>query len=604
MKKWGKTLWFKLGLAALCLVAAAGVLLFLYRSQNPTLLAMKQYVKYQIVRLNPMREHQETEGIEPYSEILMVDQEGVDPDRMDYRKDNKRMYFYEGGSRLVNYTDGYQIDLPSEVTVHFSLSPLFVVAESPEYSVTISRETSPYLGLDADTTQKLANVMPDVECKDGVEQYIAYYFNRFILSESWQQANRIQVEGPMDIAAGDTTGEVIYAVMEDAPEGERDGYAYVTIRTGLRDIFRLMYRYDSSNEEFKDQLARSLQYFRDFPTMGTAKYLTDFEPVLPQEWSEETRELYDKIANADEIRWGIFAEDIYGKGIEETVPRIEEEIGYHFPVVLSYFHFNEEFPVEFMQENYEQGRIVELTFQLTESNNENLMGYTPNIDLYRGLKDDKIREIARAAKEFGHPFLFRINNEMNSDWTSYSGVVNMSDPELFKANWRRIYRIFQEEGVDNCIWIFNPNDRNAPPCRWNDGLAYYPGNEYVQLLGVTGYNNGTYYTEWGEQWREFEQIYDHVQWQYEPFFSDFPWIITEFASSSVGGDKVKWIENMFEHLDKYPNIKIAVWFSYADYDGDPAFGAPVARPYWLDETPETLAAFAEGVKENGIEGWD
>lgn len=604
MKQQKKTWLFRLGVAALCLAVAAGGLLFLYRSQNPTLLAMKQSVKYQLVRLNPLRESQETKGIQPYAEELYLDNRLAEADEMDYRRDNKRIYLYEGGKRLVNYTDGYQVDVPQDAAFDFTLSPLFTVVESEHYRVTISRETSPYLGLDADTTQKLASVMPDVQCKDGVEQYIAYYFNRFILSESWQQANRVQVEGPLDIPAGDTTGQVIYAVMEDVPEGERDGYAYVTIRTGLREIFRLMYRYDSENEQFQQQLARSLQYFRGFSTMGTAKYETDFYPVLPQEWSEETRALYETIANADQIRWGIFAENIYGEGIEQTVPRIEQEIGYHFPVVLSYFHFNEQFPLEFMQKNYEEGRIVELTFQLTESNNEDLMGYTPNIDLYRGLKDDKIREIAQAAKQFGHPFLFRINNEMNSDWTSYSGVVNMSDPELFKANWRRIYRIFQEEGVDNCIWIFNPNDRNAPPCRWNDGLAYYPGNEYVQLLGVTGYNNGTYYTNWGEQWREFDQIYNHVQWQYEPFFSDFPWIITEFASSSVGGDKVKWIENMFQHIGNYPNIKIAVWFSYADYDGDPDMGAPVARPYWLDETPETLAAFAEGVKHNGIEGWD
>ena len=70
-------------------------------------------------------------------------------------------------------------------------------------------------------------------------------------------------------------------------------------------------------------------------------------------------------------------------------------------------------------------------------------------------------------------------------------------------------------------------------------------------------------------------------------------MITEFASSSIGGDKAKWITDMFEHIDKYNNIKIAVWFSAADYDEN----GVAARPYWLDETDETLNAFKQGIQK-------
>ncbi|MBO5918320.1 MAG: hypothetical protein J6Q14_06100, partial [Oscillospiraceae bacterium] len=202
---------------------------------------------------------------------------------------------------------------------------------------------------------------------------------------------------------------------------------------------------------------------------------------------------------------------------------------------------------------------------------------------------------ARDAAAFGHPFLFRLNNEMNSDWTSYGGVVNLADPQIFTAVWQRIYRIFQEEGVDNCIWIFNPHDRQAPPSNWNNSLAYYPGTEYVQMIGVTGYNNGTYYTQWAEEWRDFEDIYDQIWEEYQPHFGAFPWIITEFASSGIGGDKVEWMEEMFDHIEDYPNIRIAVWFSFADFDD--ANGGTPARTYWLDETPETLEAFRQGLKK-------
>ena len=164
-----------------------------------------------------------------------------------------------------------------------------------------------------------------------------------------------------------------------------------------------------------------------------------------------------------------------------------------------------------------------------------------------------------------------------------------------------MYKIFEEEGVDNAMWIFNPNDRNCPPNEYNHFVNYYPGNEYVQIYGITGYNTGTYYAEvFGEEWREFETIYDNVYNACEPYFSKFPWIITEFSSSSVGGDKVQWINNMFDVLPKYENLKIAIWFCSVDYDFRYDIEENViARPYLLDETDETAAAFAAGLEKSG-----
>ena len=116
------------------------------------------------------------------------------------------------------------------------------------------------------------------------------------------------------------------------------------------------------------------------------------------------------------------------------------------------------------------------------------------------------------------------------------------------------------------------------------------------MLGVTGYNTGTLVEH--ERWREFEDIYDSINEKYSPMFDRFPWIITEFASSSAGGDKAAWIDGMFAALPKYPNIKIAVWFNYADFDITDPYNWQIKRPYWLDETPETLRAFKRGVTTN------
>ena len=68
-------------------------------------------------------------------------------------------------------------------------------------------------------------------------------------------------------------------------------------------------------------------------------------------------------------------------------------------------------------------------------------------------------------------------------------------------------------------------------------------------------------------------------------------MITEFASSSVGGDKEAWVRDMFAQIGAYPRIKVAVWWNHEDYDGL----GNVSRPYRLDETPALVDIFAENL---------
>ena len=555
-------------------------------SQNPYLLPVKRALKYELLGMNPISQGARTAGLaQGYTTQHYGD--GQAADNLEGATDRKSVYEDGTVTRLVNELDGYLLDFPVGTEFDFTLSPLFTRALGDGFDATISRETATYNGIGDVIRFELSTFLPFLFQDSSVREHVEHYEYRFLLNQSWQENNRVQVERWTD----ENGVDFISAVLQEPGDAAYDGYLYATVYTGSREYLRVMCRYNSEDAILMEQLSQAIGSMEVFDPTGQGVYATQYTPVLPQNWTQETAQLYADIAGGEQLRWGIFTQDIYGKGMEETVPQLEQALDYTFDVILSYVPLNTDFPTEFMEENRLRGRIVELTFQVTDNNNMDMFARSPMLDLYRGELDGEIRAFARQAADWGHPFLFRVNNEMNSDWTSYGGVVNLADPQLFVSVWQRIYRIFQEEGVDNCIWIFNPNDRNAPPSKWNDSLAYCPGAEYFQMLGVTGYNNGTYYTQWNEQWREFDVIYDEIQEIYLPHFSQYPWIITEFASSSIGGDKVAWIENMFAHIGDYPNLKIAVWFSYADFDGETA-----ARPYWLDETPETLEAFRKGLE--------
>ena len=589
MKK-TKPLWLKI-LLALALLGVIACVWEFASSQNPYLLPVKRALKYNVLGLSTVNQEAERAGLSA-DHTSTVYTNGVElTGKFDPAADNKKVLRDAATTRLVNYTHGYQLDLPAGAEFDFSLSPVYTTGRGASFDVTVSREKADYQSLKDVVTFELSTLLPWFFEDYTVENYVYYYEYRFLLDEGWQQNNGVTTSSWTDDALD---AYFVEAQVDDL----YDGYLYVNYFTPSREYLRVMFRYQKEDTATRDRLAALAGNTRIFDPLGTAVYHTDYAPDLSRTvWSDETQALYTRLNDfSAPMDWGIFLQDFYINGFDGELAELEQALDYTFPTILYYRHFpTHEFPTEVMQENYEAGRLVELTLQLTDNNNTDMFAKSPLLDIYRGSMDAELRAWARAAADFGHPFLFRLNNEMNSDWTSYGGVVNLGDPAIFTAVWQRIWRIFEEEGVDNCIWVYNPNDRQAPPSDWNNSLAYYPGNEYVHMIGVTGYNNGTYYTQWAEEWREFDVIYDLIWEEYAPRFDRFPWIITEFASSGVGGDKVAWIENMFDHIGNYPNIRIAVWFSFADFD-DTNGGVP-ARTYWLDETPETLEAFRQGLKK-------
>ncbi len=488
--------------------------------------------------------------------------------------DVKHLLNSDTSIRLVNYPNGYYIDLPSNLSFDFSLSKHYVIAENDNMKINISCDVSPY----TDTFE-----------------YIKYYQNRFYLDETYQIENNIVInENRFEEINGYKT--VILSLTRNTTSNEYpfNTYTYAFIQTQGKNYIRIMFKTNQYNEEFKTMYDNVISSLVVINKKGEAKNYTNFSPTTNPYWGEKTSNLYNSLVNSNDIKWGIFIGNSVDN-ISNDLSNLEDKLENSFDAVLLYNHLGTPLPMDTIELLIDEGKVIELTVQTCYANNEKLFGYTPMFDIIDGKKDDEIRALARELKTINTPILFRLNNEMNSDWASYSGIIGLSDPEIYTTVWKRMYNIFMEEGVANCIWIFNPNDNNYPPSNWNNFLSYYPGNEYVQLLGITGYNTGTYYAEKnGEVWKEFKDIYDEINNQYIDVFGKFPWIITEFACSSVGGNKANWITSMFENISNYPNIRFAIWFNSADYDPDYPNNSKVSRPYWLDETNETLEAFKKG----------
>jgi hypothetical protein len=110
--------------------------------------------------------------------------------------------------------------------------------------------------------------------------------------------------------------------------------------------------------------------------------------------------------------------------------------------------------------------------------------------LARGADDGYLREFAVYVAAFHHPVILDFGHEMDGDWSGY-GYGRVS-PATFIAAYRHVHGVFDEMGARNVIWVWAVN---VPVKGATAPLEeYFPGNAYVNWLGLDGYDWSTYQT--------------------------------------------------------------------------------------------------------------
>jgi hypothetical protein len=101
-----------------------------------------------------------------------------------------------------------------------------------------------------------------------------------------------------------------------------------------------------------------------------------------------------------------------------------------------------------------------------------------------GKRDAYLRAQADAVKTFGQPVFIRLDWEMNATWYPEWNVPAVS-PAQFIAAWRHVYDVFQAQGATNAAFVWCVNVWRGP--NNTDNSAWYPGDAYVDWVGVDGY---------------------------------------------------------------------------------------------------------------------
>lgn len=204
-----------------------------------------------------------------------------------------------------------------------------------------------------------------------------------------------------------------------------------------------------------------------------------------------------------------------------------------------------------------------------------------NADIAAGVYDDYIRDWARGAATASGPIYVRLFPEMNGSWTNWNG-----DPAAMAAAWRHVVDLFRQEGAYNVQWVFSPNVTDSPRTAENAMELYYPGDDYVDVLALDGYNWGETLPETGG-WRSFEDVF-RVGYDRITAIGPQPVWIAEFASSDEGGDKSAWVRDMFATTG-FQRIEALIWFN-EDKEAD----------WRIDSDAATLQAFRDSLSSGTV----
>lgn len=177
-----------------------------------------------------------------------------------------------------------------------------------------------------------------------------------------------------------------------------------------------------------------------------------------------------------------------------------------------------------------------------------------------GNEDAVLKSLGELIKAFDHPVIVRFAHEMNGNWYPWSGLKNGKSARAYIKAYRHVHRVVSRTtGGSDIIWVWSINRESVPNKSWNRAENYYPGDKYVDLIGIDGYNWGNS-RSWS-RFMSFDEIFYKPYTEMKRLHPSKPIAITEIATGGNSGVKAKWIDDMFKSIDKrYGDMILLSWF--------------------------------------------
>ncbi len=249
----------------------------------------------------------------------------------------------------------------------------------------------------------------------------------------------------------------------------------------------------------------------------------------------------------------------YGYNWPLVLSDLEAVLGRKVPQIVVFRDFSQPFPDLDAREARARGKSLQITWEPWHFSNP---GAVKLADVASGKYDKYIDNFAAATRAFGGEISLRFGHEMNGNWYPWCLSNSGQSPKTWLAAYKRVHDRFRAAGASNVRWVWCINAESVPDAAWNDPFGAYPGDNYVDAIGIDGYNFGD--TLAHSRWQSFREVFAAPYALATKKHPTKPIFIAETGCASTGGDKVKWLREMDASLRReFPRVESVTWFEAA-----------------------------------------
>ncbi len=230
--------------------------------------------------------------------------------------------------------------------------------------------------------------------------------------------------------------------------------------------------------------------------------------------------------------------------LKGDVRTFETLVGKPHASYFRYVGYGQPFPFEWVHELHGYGVAPHIAWE-------------PNHGLGMVRDDEYLQGWAQAAGHTGIPIFLRYASEMNGTWQAYSG-----DPREYIEKWRTVYRVMKA-AAPNVAMVWCPFA--TPRATITD---YYPGDEYVDWVGVNIYS--VVHQDGDPSKPPTEDPLSLLSYVYNLYAERKPIAICEYASThycrALARDTTDFAIEKMTRLyaalpQQFPRVKMINWFS-------------------------------------------
>lgn len=237
----------------------------------------------------------------------------------------------------------------------------------------------------------------------------------------------------------------------------------------------------------------------------------------------------------------------------EDVDYFEQQVGAKMDFLATFVHWGNEneFPSQLAELAKSKGQTLVIFWEAMDYNFSGPLDNRFSYDrILAGDWDQYLIGFARSCRDYNGPVILIPFEEMNSDWYPWSGTINGNTPEKHKLAYRYLRTFFS--GIESVKFGWDVNAVSVPDTEGNRIGDFYPGSDYVDYVGVNGFN-------FGSPWMSFEDIFADALTKLTGLQK--PMMIFSMACAE-GPEKPAWITDaLTKQIPSYPGLTGWIWFN-------------------------------------------